>query len=72
MLKFVIAYKKKKINVDILKDINTTALQVLSENKQPYPVENMRSPSKYRDDVIMMSQFHNFENSSWKINKTIF
>ena len=60
MLKFLIKYKRKidkmlkhtpKITGDILKDINTTAVQVLSENKLPYPVENMISPSKCRDDT---------------------
>ena len=72
MLKFLIGYKRKigksaktipKINADILKDINTTVVQVLSENKLPYPVENMILPSKCCDDVIMTSLFHNFENS---------
>ena len=52
-----------QINADILKDINTTVVQVSSENKLPYPVDNMLSPSKCRDDVIMTSLFHNFENS---------
>ena len=73
MLKFPIEYKRKidksakthtpKINADTPKDINTTVLQVLSENKLPDPVENMISSSKCRDDVIMTSLFHNFENS---------
>ena len=52
-----------KINADIVKDINTAVVQVLSENKLPYPVENMIPPSKYLDNVIMTSLFHNFENS---------
>ena len=51
------------INTDILKDINTTVVWVLSENKLPYPVGNMISPSKCRDDVIMTSLFQNSENS---------
>ena len=72
MVKFLIEYKRKmdksakthtKKNADILKDINTTVVKVLSENKLLYPVENMISPSKCRDDVIMTSLFHNFENS---------
>ena len=70
MLKFLIEYKRKikvlkhsrKINADILKDINTTVVWMLSENKLSYPVENMISPSKSHDDVIMTSLFHNFEN----------
>ena len=52
-----------KINADILKDINTTVVQALSENKLPYPVENMISHSQCRDDVMMTSLFDNFENS---------
>ena len=72
MVKFLIEYKRKmdksakthtKKNADILKDINTTVVKVLSENKLLYPVENMISPSKCRDDVIMTSLFYNFENS---------
>ena len=51
-----------KINADILKDINTTLVYILSENKLPYPVKNIISHSKCRDDIIMTSLFHNFEN----------
>ena len=74
MLKFLIEYNTKakqikllkhtpKINADLLKDMNTAVVQVLSENKLPHPVEKMISPSKCRDDVIMTSLSHNFENS---------
>ena len=50
------------MNADILKGINTTVVQVLSENKLPYQVENMIPPSKSRDEVIRPSLFHNFGN----------
>ena len=72
MFKFLIEYKIKidkvlkhtpKINADISEDINTAVVQVLSKNKILYPVKNMISPSKCRDDILMTSFFHNFENS---------
>ena len=78
MLNFLLNTKEKqikvlkhtpKINADILRDINTTVVQILSENKLPYPVENMKT---YRDDVIMTSLFGNYEKSQQKINETIF
>ena len=58
-----------KINADILKDINTTVVQVLSENKLPYPAEHMISPSKCRDDVIMTSYSIIWKNLDGKLIK---
>ena len=70
-MKFLTEYKRKidksaktrtENKVDIPKDTNTTVMQVLSENKLPYPVENIISSSECNDDIIMTSLFYSFEN----------
>ena len=73
MLKFLIEYKTK---IDNSAKTHTKNKSWHSKRHKYYcsvgPVENMISPSKWRDDVKMTSLFHNFENSWWKVKKTIF